>query len=180
MANAGPAHVDDQIPIIPDQEARFIEGITTAMERCDETALLVLRKEVLVALNKSLGLSYSNRNKEELVRQLLEFKGCWCKTRSAINTACTYIPQALLYAALAYGGYLADKYAAQTIGPYAIGSPIEDLSHGSFIRDNVDVYNRISKCLGREGLDSNVCITGVAAGMVGEVLTKKVGRIFGY
>lgn len=150
------------------------------MERCDVDALLKLNKDTLITFNQAFGLPYSNKNKEQLSWQLLEFKGCYCNLRKGLRTACRYVPTLAMTAALVATSYYIDKYAGEKIGPYG--------EHGTFggygieskgyIRDINDLKSRFQECFKADGTVSSACMLRKTASLAAEGAVSTIGGYF--
>lgn len=94
-----------------------------SMDQCDREGLQQFDKEFIRKTVSALNLPTTNKSKDELIDQLLDFKGCNCLLKKLQTKGCHYLKKATLYAALAVGLYYLDQVAGNTIGPYG-GNPL--------------------------------------------------------
>jgi hypothetical protein len=143
----------------PDDKA-FVAIVTNAIDTCDTEELMRLKKDVLVMLNKEAKLPYSNRNKEELIKQLTEWKGCWCNLREAsrgVATVCRFMTAA------AVGAVVMGALAQETTNKYIW----KDWWTGktmSYVRDNNAITSEYNAAIG---------LGVAAAAMTGALVAKR-------
>jgi hypothetical protein len=141
------------------EDRAFVALITNAIDTCDTEELMRLKKEVLVLLNKEAKLPYSNRNKEELIQQLTEWKGCWCNLREVANGAASVCR---FMSATAVGAIVAGAIIKNTLDEYT-------WSHWwtgrtmNYDRDTSNIVNGLKTGVG----------AGVAAAVATGVLVRK-------
>ena len=143
----------------PEDQA-FATLITNAIDTCDTEELMRLKKDVLILLNKEAKLPYSNRNKEELVRQLTEWKGCWCNLREVYQGAaevCRFMTVAAVGVVVA-GAIIQDTYAKYQWKDWWTGKTMQYV-HDS---DNID-----------NGITAGIAAGVTAAAFTGAVVAKK-------
>lgn len=139
----------------------FVNLITNAIDTCDTAELMRLKKDILILLNKEAKLPYSNRNKEELIQQLTQWKGCWCNLRDVkrgVGNVCKFVSPAIVAAAV-FGAVAA-----------AVISPLVYAGSDTAISKEVHSLTVFG------GLTSGMVAAGSAASRTQKYLGKKSGN----